>query len=93
MSVEQIIALIGAIAVAGTMVGGLVKVIVDAIVALRKKDSTEHPPPEVGITAIAPDIDIRAYDDMRADRDYWRNRAEESERQMLDHYRDHDGQD
>ncbi|WP_292729580.1 hypothetical protein [Microbacterium sp. UBA837] len=72
MSFEQWGALLGVAATLIVAITGLLKVIVDAV-ALRKKSDPE-PAPEVGIPATPDtDIDIRAYEDMQADRDKWRD--------------------
>lgn len=77
MGADAIAALATAIALILTAIGGVIAAIATLIGALRKKDTA--PAPQVGITATVPaagdDIDFRAYEDMRADRDMWRARA------------------
>lgn len=74
-TVEQWVAIAGVAALLLTAVAGIIKAVVDLIVATRKKDTT--PAPQLGIPAApsAPDdIDYRAYLDMK-------KRAEKAERQ------------
>ncbi len=76
MTVESIAALLGVAAVVITALAALVKAIADLIGASRKKDTA--PAPQVGIPATAPaepDIDFRAYEEMKRDRDMWRRIA------------------
>lgn len=79
MSPEQWVALLGVVVLIIGAIAGLVKAIADMLIALRKRD--DKPAPELGITAIpaTDDIDYRAYEDMKADRDLWRARAERAE--------------
>jgi hypothetical protein len=74
MSVEQWVALLGVVVLIIGAIAGLTKAIGDLVTAFRRRDTS--PAPEVGIPA-APDndIDFRAYEDMREDRDYWRDIA------------------
>lgn len=77
MTVEAIATLLGAASAILVALAGLVASVASLIGAFRKKDTA--PAPQLGITATAPaeddDIDYRAYQDMRADRDMWRARA------------------
>lgn len=73
-TVEQWVAVGGVLAVLLTALAGMTKAIADLIVATRKKETS--PAPQLGIIpATADDIDYRAYEDMRRDRDLWRERA------------------
>lgn len=76
-TVEQWGVLLGVVATLILALAGMTKAITDLITAFRKKDSS--PAPQVGIPAVAPppadDIDYRAYEDMKRDRDMWRARA------------------
>ena len=79
-TVEQWGVLLGVVAVVLTALAGMTKAIADLIVAWRKKDTS--PAPQVGIPATAPapapahdDIDIRAWEEMKKDRDFWRRLA------------------
>lgn len=75
-TVEQWILLFGAVGVVITALAGMTKAIADVIAATRKRDPS--PPPQLGIipaTTTADDIDYRAYQDMKDERDFWRARA------------------
>jgi len=74
-TVDQWAGLLGAFAVVITAVAGLTAAIAQLAKSWQRTD--DKPAPEVGIPA-APqhdDIDYRAYEEMRRDRDFWRNKA------------------
>lgn len=74
MQPDQIAGLLTATALVMGSLAALVTAIGGTVIAARKPKG-DSPTPQVGITATVSDgdIDLRAYEDMKTDRDYWRD--------------------